>query len=301
MKSLAAHLLVCLLCTLLAACGQSRVVRRYDHAVPVRQASAGDYTVRSGDTLYGIAFRHDLDFRDLAAWNRISPPYTIYPGQRLRLRVPTAMRPAPATRMAPSRPVTTPARTANPPPVTTPRRESSPPVTAAPVTAVPERRAVTAPPVTTAPPAVSKPGVSTAPAQTSGQWVWPTSGQIIGRYVAGDPTRQGIDVAGSAGQPVLASADGVVVYSGTGLVGYGEVIIVKHSDEWLSAYGHNRRRLVAEGETVKGGQTIAELGRSGTSRDMLHFEIRRNGKPVDPLSLLPPGRSPSAAQAMDGR
>src|SRR5690606_59047 len=105
-----------------------------------------------------------------------------------------------------------------------------------------------------------------------GRWQWPTQGQVIARYVAGDPTRQGIAIAGSAGQPVQAAADGVVVYSGTGLVGYGEVIIVKHSDEWLSAYGHNRKRLVAEGEAVKSGQAIAELGRSGTSRDMLHFE-----------------------------
>jgi lipoprotein NlpD len=86
---------------------------------------------------------------------------------------------------------------------------------------------------------------------------------------------------------VLAAADGVVVYSGAGLVGYGELIIVKHSDEWLSAYAHNRRRLVGEGAQVKAGQQIAELGRTGTSRDMLHFEVRRNGKPVDPLQVLP--------------
>ncbi len=140
-----------------------------------------------------------------------------------------------------------------------------------------------------------------AAAIAPGRWQWPTEGPIIGRYVAGDPTQQGIDIAGQAGQPVLAAADGVVVYSGTGLVGYGEVIIVKHNDEWLSAYGHNRSRLVAEGVNVRAGQTIAELGRSGTSRDMLHFEIRRNGKPVDPTALLPTGRSPSAAEAKDGR
>ena len=91
----------------------------------------------------------------------------------------------------------------------------------------------------------------------------------------------------AAGQPVLAAADGVIVYSGSGLVGYGELIIVKHSDEWLSAYAHNRRRLVGEGAQVKAGQQIAELGRTGTSRDMLHFEVRRNGKPVDPMQVLP--------------
>jgi lipoprotein NlpD len=110
---------------------------------------------------------------------------------------------------------------------------------------------------------------------------------VVGRFVAGDQTRQGIDIAGQAGQRVDAAADGVVVYSGAGLVGYGELVIVKHNDEWLSAYAHNRRRLVAEGTKVRAGDAIAEMGRSGAIRDMLHFEIRRNGKPVDPLQLLP--------------
>jgi lipoprotein NlpD len=132
------------------------------------------------------------------------------------------------------------------------------------------------------------PATPVVPAGVSaGGWRWPTQGQLIGRFAAEDPKRQGIGIAGTAGQPVVAAADGVVVYSGAGLVGYGELIIVKHSDEWLSAYAHNRRRLVAEGAAVKAGEQIAELGRSGTSRDMLHFEIRRNGKPVDPLTILP--------------
>jgi lipoprotein NlpD len=123
---------------------------------------------------------------------------------------------------------------------------------------------------------------------TSGpRWQWPTRGNLVGRYVPGDQTRQGIDIAGQAGQRVDAAADGIVVYSGAGLVGYGELVIVKHSDEWLSAYAHNRRRLVAEGTRVRAGDAIAEMGRSGAIRDMLHFEIRRNGKPVDPLQLLP--------------
>ena len=118
-------------------------------------------------------------------------------------------------------------------------------------------------------------------------WRWPTSGQTISRFVAGEPTKQGIGVAGNAGQAVVAAADGEVVYSGSGLIGYGELIIVRHSDTFLSAYGHNRKRLVNEGQKVKAGQQIAEMGRSGASRDMLHFEIRRNGKPVDPLPFLP--------------
>jgi lipoprotein NlpD len=129
---------------------------------------------------------------------------------------------------------------------------------------------------------VPMPAVAGGPA-----WHWPTRGQIVGRYVAGDQTQQGINIAGSAGQDVMAAADGVVVYSGAGLVGYGELIIIKHSDEWLSAYAHNRKRRVGEGTRVRAGDVIAEMGRSGASRDMLHFEIRRNGKPVDPLAYLP--------------
>jgi lipoprotein NlpD len=147
-----------------------------------------------------------------------------------------------------------------------------------PTTAAPPPRPVVAPPVTPPGPALN-PGPF--------EWRWPAQGQIVGRYVAGDQTRQGIDIAGKSGQDVQAAADGVVVYSGAGLVGYGELIIVKHSEEWLSAYAHNERRLVNEGARVSAGQVIARMGHTGAPRDMLHFEIRRNGKPVDPLALLP--------------
>jgi lipoprotein NlpD len=116
-------------------------------------------------------------------------------------------------------------------------------------------------------------------------WRWPASGKVVGTFVAGDQTRQGVDIAGSNGASVTAAADGSVVYSGNGLLGYGELIIVKHSTSFLSAYGHNRKRLVKEGDTVKAGQAIAEMG--GSNRQMLHFEIRRNGKPVNPLEYLP--------------
>lgn len=118
-------------------------------------------------------------------------------------------------------------------------------------------------------------------------WQWPAQGQRISGFVAGDQTRQGVDIAGKSGDPVRAAADGEVVYSGNGLIGYGELVIIKHSPSLLSAYGHNRRRLVQEGDRVKGGQQIAEMGSSSASRDMLHFEIRRDGKPVDPLAFLP--------------
>ena len=118
-------------------------------------------------------------------------------------------------------------------------------------------------------------------------WRWPAKGSLLDRFMAGDATKQGIDIAGSAGEAVVAASDGVVVYSGSGLVGYGELIIIKHSPSFLSAYGHNRKRLVKEGDRVKAGQVIAEMGSSSASRDSLHFEIRRNGKPANPVDFLP--------------
>ena len=110
---------------------------------------------------------------------------------------------------------------------------------------------------------------------------------MLRTFKAGDPTRNGLDIAGREGQPVLAAGDGEVVYSGNGLIGYGELVIVKHDDRLLSAYGHNRQRLVREGDRVTRGQRIAELGRNDRNEAVLHFEIRRDGKPIDPLGLLP--------------
>ena len=118
-------------------------------------------------------------------------------------------------------------------------------------------------------------------------WRWPGDGKVVGTFVAGDQIRQGIDIAGKAGDPVQAAADGEIVYSGNGLLGYGELIIIKHNANFLSAYGHNRQRLVKEGDKVKAGQQIAELGSSASAREELHFEIRKNGKPVNPLDYLP--------------
>jgi len=118
-------------------------------------------------------------------------------------------------------------------------------------------------------------------------WRWPADGAVIVRFAPGDPARQGIDIRGRDGAPVRAAADGEVVYSGSGLVGYGELIIVKHSAEYLSAYGYNRRRLVEEGRRVRAGQQIAEMGKANANLDVLHFEIRRSGKPIDPLQVLP--------------
>ena len=157
-----------------------------------------------------------------------------------------------------------------------------------------QRGVATTRPATSRPgtPAATRPGKPVAapvviPVNSNLGWRWPADGGVVETFATGDPTRQGIDIAGKGGQPVRAAADGVVVYSGSGLVGYGELVIVKHNDQWLSAYGHNRARQVNEGQVVKAGQQIAEMGRSGASRDMLHFEIRYNGKPVDPQQYLP--------------
>lgn len=247
---------------LLSACTRTTVVRTPSRGKPSvsRPASppkpGSTALVRKGDTLYRIATTHGVSPLDLAMWNRIPPPYTIYPGRRLRLNPPDARPALPPSRVvgATQRPLATrpPAGTQTPPVATPP-----------------------------------KPPPPAPPPEATFDWRWPADGSIVGRFASGDPTRQGVDIAGKSGSPVRAAADGVVVYSGAGLVGYGELIIVKHSEQWLSAYGHNRSRLVNEGQRVKVGEQIAEMGRSGVSRDMLHFEIRYNGKPQDPLLALP--------------
>jgi lipoprotein NlpD len=262
-----------LMLALVAACAQTTVVRTAPRGKPqtVRPVAppkpGATAVVRKGDTVYRIATRHGVSPLDLAVWNRIPPPYTIYPGQRLRLTPPAARRLEPP-RSAGTKP--------DPPRVVGPSPTTRPPTG-------------TRPPPSTTPPVATPPAPRPAPPPTAAafDWRWPADGTLVGRFVAGDPTRQGIGIAGKSGAPVRAAADGVVVYSGAGLIGYGELIIVKHDEQWLSAYGHNRARLVNEGQRVKAGDQIAEMGRSGASRDMLHFEIRFNGKPQDPLQALP--------------
>lgn len=281
-----------LLCALLAACGgrQRAVVVERSTEPNVSRSTRSmptqgrrEYIVVRGDTLFGIAFRHGVDFRDLARWNRIGSPYTIYPGQRLELR--GDRRVAEAPRTAPPRQTPPASRR---PGIVDSTRTPAPPTASKPPLATPPRdppKPSTSPPLVDAvPPSAPPSGVRNAQGVT---WRWPASGQIVSKYVNGDPTRQGINIAGSSGQPVFAAAAGEVVYSGAGLIGYGELIIIKHSDTFLSAYGHNRKRLVSEGQKVTSGQQIAEMGRSGAARDMLHFEIRKSGKPIDPLPLLP--------------
>jgi lipoprotein NlpD len=257
----------CLVALAVSACGTARVIRTSGSPVRVSTPRYGETAVvHAGDTLYHIATTHGISVLDLAVWNDVPPPYTIHPGQRLRLYPRERVAATPNANVV-SRPsvVSPPARR---PPVVAPR----------PTTSQPSASSA---------PAAASPPTPVPTANSIAAWRWPTEGELIGGYANGDPTRQGIDLAGRAGQPVLAAADGVIVYSGSGLVGYGELVIIKHNDNWLSAYGHNRARLVNEGQLVKAGQPIAEMGHTGAARDMLHFEIRYNGKPVDPLQYLP--------------
>jgi lipoprotein NlpD len=307
---------------LLAACGTMRssvVVEPaaggyYDHhpaagaAVPARTPiPGGSYAVMKGDTLYSIAFRKGVDFRDLAQWNGVAAPYTIWPGQRLTLSPPTKGTAAPVaatpghaggTPVATApvfEPVTAPVGTsaaasasvpatplATAPP---PAKLAAPAVAATATTVVPVAGVPAVAPATMPPPAPVAAGASRA---VSGvQWRWPADGSLAGRFQSGDAI-PGIEIAGKSGDPVRAAADGVVVYSGNGLVGYGELVIIKHNDSFLSAYGHNRKRLVKEGQRVSGGQQIAEMGSTGSTRNELEFQIRKDGNPVDPLGYLPP-------------
>lgn len=172
----------------------------------------------------------------------------------------------------------------NTPVVAAPVATKPTPVPPAVSTSVPAKPAP-APASTTTPPSSGATPVVAGPAV--GGWAWPASGTLIGRFASNGSLNKGIDIAGQLGQPVLAASGGTVVYAGSGLRGYGELVIIKHNETYVSAYGHNRRLLVREGQQVKVGQSIAEMGSTGTDRVKLHFEIRRQGKPVDPLQYLP--------------
>jgi len=237
----------------------------------------GHYRVKRGDSLHAIAFSFNMDWRDIAKWNAIRSPYTIYPDQELRLSAPTGQR-------SQQQPSTTTAKTST---------GSKPSTSKTVVKAAPSKSSTsttydnTPRPATTA--AVANTPVASKAVATAdpGKWLWPAEGRIISNFKPNDPARKGIDIGGKEGQAVIASAAGEVVYSGAGLIGYGELIIIKHSERLLSAYAHNQKRLVAEGQKVAGGERIADMGKTDRNQAMLHFEIRLNGNPQDPLKYLP--------------
>ncbi|MEN5094554.1 peptidoglycan DD-metalloendopeptidase family protein [Pseudomonas protegens] len=261
------------LSSLLVGCSSTKsssvgVVERSNNAAPQRPTvTTGQYVVRRGDTLFSIAFRYGWDYKALAARNNIAEPYTIHPGQTIRFDGRTGT--------APTTVVTSTQSGASSSSKTTVIRRPA--------------GAVIAPATSAATPPASKPAPApvapAGPAPTG--WGWPSNGVLIGKFSSNGSLNKGIDIAGDLGQPVLAASDGTVVYAGSGLRGYGELVIIKHNETYVSAYGHNRKLLVREGQQVKVGQTIAEMGSTGTDRVKLHFEIRRQGKPVDPLQFLP--------------
>ena len=269
---------------MLAGCGSSSTAPVTDRSLGPGQAGPPGppprfgryYTVRKGDTLYSIAWAIKQDYRKLAAWNGIRSPYTIYVGQRLKL-FPTGTT---TTRTAPVRPAT------NKAPVKSAPRQTT---TASTSTSTSTRTKPRPVPATS-----STRGGRTAASGSHylgpvKQWRWPTSSRKVHARFSPASGRLGIDITGRKGDSVYAAADGQVVYAGSGLRGYGKLIIVKHNNTYLSAYAHNSRMLVTEGQYVKGGQKIAEMGHGGSGRYKLHFEIRKKGKPVNPLTYLPKG------------
>ena len=284
------------------------------------------YTVKRGDTLYSVALDAGLDYKELAAWNQLDDPNVIKVGQQLRLRPPPGWKPEPADQPVVVRPVVTapqlesrpldlPPVKSGPKGIKTPYSEQA----LAQLTHDPEK-APTADPIPTepkpaartqsalaTPPAVQTLEPAPAPAKVatptavpkagapegndSAQWIWPTAGPLLHGFEEG-PNPKGVVIGGNPGQPVVACAAGKVVYSGSALRGYGKLIIIKHDNTYLSVYAHNRELLVKEGERVSKGQKIAEMGNLDSDQVGLHFEVRRQGKPVDPLKYLPPQGSP---------
>lgn len=216
------------------------------------------HRVASGESLYSIAFQYDLDFRSLALANNLSPPYTIFAGQELSLDI--------------DRPV-----------VSAPENSA-----AADIGRVVENngvaRAQAASPTVRG---VIRQPIVRSESQVEPDWQWPLKGQILTNFQADTSARKGIDIGAINGQPVIAAAAGEVVYAGNGIQGSGNLVIIRHSERLLSAYAHNRAMLVTEGLRIRGGEQIGEAGVNQEGVPMLHFEIRQDGKPVDPLNYLP--------------
>ncbi len=256
-----------MLCSL-ASCSSGYRAPVEDRQQKSKSAAPAVYPVQRGDTLYSISWRYGLDYRAVASANGIASPYTIYPGQKLYLKT-KAPRSAKSTRTAKStssKPGT--ARSSSAKSTVAPKPTSNNTVVKN-----------TSKAASTSAKSTSYPGAKVS------TWRWPTTGKVSRGYSS--TVHKGIDISGERGDAIVAVAAGKVVYAGAGIVGYGEMLIVKHNEIYLSAYGHNNRLLVSEGQQVKAGQKIAEKGNSGTDTVKLHFEIRKEGKPVDPQKLLP--------------
>ncbi|MDR0379592.1 MAG: peptidoglycan DD-metalloendopeptidase family protein [Candidatus Accumulibacter sp.] len=290
----------------LFACTSNAPAPVVGRGVPVQTTQAeGLYVVKGGDTLYSIAREYGMDHRELIALNGIENPDQIAVGRVLKIRpaTPGAAITAPVTSgVVVARPIgdvpvvekrlEPAAETAD-----ADKRKREPKAGKEPYSeqALAAARAdgqakagATKPEVAAAPQAPAPAPAAAAPAAAApaaGGWIWPASGQVIATF--NESGNKGIDITGKAGDPVVAAGGGRVVYSGTGLRGYGKLVIIKHDATYLSAYAHNQNILVKEGQSVTRGQKIAEMGNTDADRVKLHFEIRRQGKPIDPLTHLP--------------
>ncbi|MFL9890302.1 peptidoglycan DD-metalloendopeptidase family protein [Paraburkholderia sp. RL17-381-BIF-C] len=250
-------------------------------AVPLGPPPPGYYRVKPGDTLYRIALENGQNYRDISAWNNLTNPNQIEVDQLLRV-VPPGANTAALTPGVSTAPIGGSASVQSAPlGSTAPATGATAGVAAPPLYGSAANNASSAPPANPGAASDSNTGASGNVA-----FAWPVRGPLLGTF--NDSTNKGVNIGGAAGDPVKASADGRVVYAGNGLRGYGNLIIIKHDATYLTAYAHNRSLMVKEGDAVTKGQKIAEMGNSDSDRVMLHFEVRRQGKPVDPLKYLPP-------------
>ena len=260
---------LCLSVLLLAGCtGPSTGAAPIDERVQPPSQSLRIHLVSGGDTLYSIAFRYELDFRQLAAINGLANDYLIHPGQTIYLTADAARNQGIQSTSASA----TQPRLSQRDPQREPIQEAS----TTRVVVSPNQAPVTPPQVL---PALE-------PVDAS-DWVWPQNGPIVRSFGSGDPVSKGIQISADEGTPVLAAIEGLVVYAGAGLRGYGNLLIVKHDEEHLSAYAYNRELLAQEGDMVRTGQQIATVGTDAEGNNRLYFEIRRDGTPVDPIRYLP--------------
>jgi lipoprotein NlpD len=299
-------LLPFIFCFLLVGCVSTRHAPSAPPAASKSIDAAKSYIIQKGDTLYSIAQNYGIDYKDLAEWNSIKNPGAINVGQELRLSSPTQMAkpsvfalpdPEPSSVVKQTLPGTT--SISNKDPTSTvvmlkiePKALKLPYSEKA-ISQLLESENVLPIAIANAegekhaePDSTSVPTTSTETIHDNDriEWIWPTEGMVSSHF---SESTKGMDISGKTGQPVLASAAGKVVYSGTGLRGYGQLIIIKHNSAYLSAYAHNSKLLVKEGQIVSKGQKIAEMGNTDSKLVRLHFEIRKNGKPVDPLEHLP--------------
>jgi lipoprotein NlpD len=253
------------------------------------------YTVKKGDTLYTIALDHGLDYKELVEWNRLDNPNVIRVGQQLRIRAPASTVMTAPLKVAPNieglpvgsaqPPVTTnEAIKSQPKAVKIPYSDQALAQLTAPVAAKP-----VAPPLAKVEPRPDERPVASEEDDEKVDWSWPANGKLLSAFNE-NTNLKGIGIAGKLGQAVTASAPGRVLYSGDGIRGYGKLVIIKHNKVYLSVYAHNSQLLVKEGQAVVKGQKIADMGATDADQVKLHFEIRRFGKPLDPLKLLPPER-----------